>query len=115
LLDPKLKEIILVNGLLDNPGDYFVFTYHGKPWATQSADDFLQKKFRMIRAELNLSKDYTLYSFKHTRAVHLLMDGAQPIDIMQLFRHTDLSTTTKYIRDLGFDLNAKFTDKSRNI
>lgn len=114
-LDPKLKELILQSGIMEYPGEYYIFTYHGKPHERQSADDNMQKRFRQIRKHLNLGQDFTLYSFKHTRAVHLLIDGAEPVDIMQLFRHTDLGATTKYIRDLGFALNTKFAAKSRDI
>lgn len=114
-LDPKLKEIIMQSGIMDYPGDHYIFTYHDKPHENQSADDSIQKKFRKIRKALKLGEDYTLYSFKHTRAIHLLMDGAEPVDIMQLFRHTDLGATTKYIRDLGFALGVKFANKSRDL
>jgi integrase len=114
-LDPKLKDIIKESGIKNYPGNYYIFTYKEVPGERRSSDQYLQKIFRQVRREMGLGEDYTLYSFKHTRAVHLLLDGAQPVDIMQLFRHTDLATTTKYIRDLGFDLNTKFADKSRDL
>ena len=114
-LDPKLKDIFIKNGFQNYPLTNYIFTFAGQPGEIKSAEDFLQKRFRKVRAALDLSQDYTLYSFKHTRAVNLLQDGAQPVDIMQLFRHTDLTTTTKYIRDLGFDLNTGFSKLSRDI
>jgi integrase len=115
VLDKKLKDIILASGLMNYPASYYMFTYHGKPHQTPSKLEWLRKRFAKLRKAIKLEPDYTLYSMKHTRAVHLLLDGAQPVDIMQLFRHRDLTATTKYIRDLGFDLNAKFSDKSRDI
>jgi integrase len=114
-LDPILKKVIVEKGILNYPAEYHVFSIKGEPDLIPASDEYLQKHFRKIRRALGLSEEYTLYSMKHTRAVHLLMDGAQPVDIMQLFRHNDLGATTKYIRDLGFDLNTKFADKSRSI
>lgn len=40
-------------------------------------------KFRELKKELGLAKDFTLYSIRHTRAIHLSQDGADPYTIMQ--------------------------------
>ncbi len=115
VLDPKLKEIIRDSGIMNYPEDHYIFDATGIPQPKKSSGAFIPKRFRKVRKKVGLTEDYTLYSFKHTRAVNLLTDGAEPIDIMQLFRHHDLTTTSKYIRDLGFDLNAKFAAKSRDF
>jgi len=114
-LDPLLKAAIVDSGIMEFPAEYYIFNHTGQPREKQASDEYLQKHFRKIRRLLKLGQDYTLYGFKHTRCVHLLLDGAQPVDIMQLMRHRDLQATTKYIRDLGFDLNVKFADKSRKL
>lgn len=115
VLDPKLKAYIIEKGLHNYPSNYYIANPSGIPSAKMASTGWLQKKYREMRKLFGLSTEYTVYSWKHTRAVHLLMDGAKPRDIMQLFRHKDLSTTSKYIRDLGFDMDAEFTELSRDI
>lgn len=70
-------------------------------------------KFTALKRKLKLSDNYTLYSTKHTRAVHLATDGASPYSIMQLFRHSSLEITMKYLRDLGLNVNREAADKVR--
>ncbi len=62
---------------------------------------FLSKRFAKIRKLAKLSSDYTLMGFRHTRCVHLKLDGASDSDIMLQMGHTDFATTAKYLRDLG--------------
>lgn len=57
--------------------------------------------FKPFKDRMGLSIDYTIYGFKHTRAIDLVTAGANPYDIMRLFRHSSLDMTMKYLRDLG--------------
>ena len=68
-------------------------------------------KFRELKKELGLAKDFTLYSIRHTRAIHLSQDGADPYTIMQLFRHSGLDITMSYLRDLSININREATTK----
>ena len=49
---------------------------------------------------MGLSKDFTLYGFKHTRVVNLLNSGYSDAEIMGLTGHRDTSSYDKYKRDL---------------
>jgi Phage integrase family len=62
---------------------------------------FLSKRFARIRKLAGLTSDYTLFGMRHTRCIHLKLDGAKDSDIMNLMGHADFATTAKYLRDLG--------------
>lgn len=68
-------------------------------------------RFRRLKNKLKISKDYTLYSIRHTRCIHLAQDNADPYTIMQLFRHSGLDITMSYMRDLGLAINREATTK----
>lgn len=69
------------------------------------------QKFQIVKKQLKLDKDFTLYSIKHTRAVHMARGGASPFEIKQLFRHSSLDVTDKYLRDLGLLINKDAVEK----
>lgn len=69
------------------------------------------KKFLELRRKLKLSDEFTLYSIKATRAIHLAEAGASPYSIMSLFRHSSLEMTMKYLRGLGLNLNREAAEK----
>ncbi len=57
--------------------------------------------YKPFKEKFNLDDDYTLYSWKHVRAIHLAQAGADPYQIMRLMRHSSLEITMKYLRELG--------------
>jgi hypothetical protein len=73
--------------------------------------NYYGEKFRKLKESLEIHKDFTLYSIKSTRAIHLAQDGADPYTIMQLFRHSGLDITMSYLRDLGININREATEK----
>lgn len=77
--------------------------------------NYYTQKFVKLKRKLNLPESYTLYSTKHTRAVHLAEDGASPYAIMQLFRHSSLEITMNYLRGLGISIGREAADKERKI
>lgn len=77
------------------------FMPDNKPGKEPFGNGFLSKRFAKIRKLAKLSSDYTLFGMRHTRCIHLKLDGAKDSDIMNLMGHRDFSTTAKYLRDLG--------------
>lgn len=71
------------------------------PGANPFGNGFLSKRFAKIRKLAGLTSDYTLFGMRHTRCIHLKLDGAKDSDIMNLMGHADFATTAKYLRDLG--------------
>lgn len=70
-------------------------------------------KFTALKRKLKLRDDYTLYSTKHTRVVHMAEDGVSPYELMQFLRHTSLEVTMNYLRGLGLLVGREAADKVR--
>ena len=108
-MSDEILKIFEERKVFDYPPEYFVFgvphknkfVAEGLPGATSFGSGFFSKRFAKVRRTLNLGSDYTLFGFRHTRCVHLKLDGAKDESIMQLMGHTDFATTAKYLRDLG--------------
>lgn len=67
--------------------------------------NYFSMLFKPFKDKFGLGPDHTLYSWKHTRAIHLIQDGVQPYELMKMFRHSDLATTSLYLRDLGLTVD----------
>lgn len=98
--------------------DYVPLTdYVLKNYGSQTGNLFNQsvnyygRMFAKLKKDLKLNKAYTLYSIKHSRAIHLAQDGADPYTIMNLFRHSGLDITMSYLRELGLNINREATTK----
>jgi integrase len=92
------------------PADYYIFGGN----KNRSANYFSQL-YKPYKDKLGLNENYTIYSWKHSRAIHLADAGANPYDIMKLFRHSSLEITMKYLRDLGLNISSEIHDKSRKF
>lgn len=98
---------------LEYPAECFVFSVPHKnrfvkdanPGSQPFGNGFFSKRFARIRKKLELSSDFTLYGFKHTRIIHLKTDGVQDGDIMNLTGHLNFESYSKYLRDLGLSAN----------
>ena len=102
----EFAHIIKEMELHKYPKDHYVFGGStGMPGPSQCGHNFFSKQFKTIKDKLELSDDYTIYGWKHTRMVHELMKGTALTDISYLARHSDFKTTEIYLRD--FDINLK--------
>lgn len=109
--------------VLDADPNYYVFSPQhrgnhllaGRPGLKRFNVNYFAKRFKKIRELLDLSSDYTIYGFKHTRVIHLKMDGVSDADIMSLTGHTDFASYAKYLRDIGMTSTpAQLENKTRN-
>lgn len=115
-IDVNLKEVMKEMGLDKASPDDYIFSASGKPSSKPFGKNFFSRRFANIRKLTGLSSEYTLYGFKHTRAVHLVKDGVNIADIMKLMRHTNIGATLSYLRGLGVDFNPEdLQAKSRKI
>jgi len=78
-----------------------------------TAVNHFTQKFNALKRKLKLPEGVNLYGIKHTRAIHLAQDGASPYAIMELFRHSSLEITMKYLKGLGLTVNREAADKVR--
>jgi integrase len=62
-------------------------------------------RFRKLTRDLNLSKDYTLYSWKHSGVVAAYKAGIDIKTIQSQCRHQSLEQTDIYLKSLGLNVN----------
>lgn len=61
----------------------------------------MYNRHRKILQELRFPKGYTLYSWKHTGAVHAAQAGVSLKDLQVQMRHHSLDQTDQYLRQMG--------------
>ncbi|WP_148042833.1 tyrosine-type recombinase/integrase [Pedobacter jejuensis] len=108
----ELYDIILKMNIKKYPSNYFVFSRALKPGDKILPDDFFRDLYRPIKRALNLDRNYTIYSFKHTRVVDLLAAGFPSQKVMFLTGHTDWASFQKYCRELGAVIDEQLKGKT---
>ncbi|MCV9929041.1 tyrosine-type recombinase/integrase [Flavobacterium sp. LS1R49] len=110
----KIIPEILLNELPElnkYNGESFLFTPKGIgfDWTTNETDKrgYFGDRFKKVKDSLKLSKDYGLYSFRHTFITKLykeLVKNSTPNEakskLMLITGHTTMSALEKYLRDI---------------
>ncbi len=99
----ELKDLIVSMNLIKLPLDYFVFGKFGSPSKEKMRREHFSDKYKPIKDKLGLDNKYTLYGWKHTRVVNLLMAGYTDQEVMSLTGHRDYKSFMAYKRDLIID------------
>lgn len=102
----ELKDLILSMGIMKLPQDYYVFGKSGIPSANKVHKDYFSERYKPIKDKLGLDNKYTLYGWKHTRVVNLLMAGYTDQEVMSLTGHRDYKSFMAYKRELVVDTSA---------
>jgi integrase len=102
---PEFEQMIKEMQLHKYPNHFYVFgSGNGQPGIKQCGHNYFSKMFMAVKTKLELSMDYTVYGFKHTRIVHELMKGTDGQHIGYMARHTDRKSTKDYMRDYDITL-----------
>jgi len=93
-----------------NP-EFYVFGKKKVPGVVNISVNMLSYRFNKIRDSLGLSKEYKLYSMKHTGCT-ALSDAkiVSSVEMMHHFRHTKLDVMLHYIRKHGGMINTDIRD-----
>lgn len=103
---PELESMFREMGVDKLPGEYYIFGEEFTPGPIAIPEQRFQWFWReKIRRPNNLNEDYTIYSFKHMRVIHLYESGVKPADIQRMCRHKSATEFETYLRDLGLDLS----------
>lgn len=95
---PELEEGI---NLFTRGTGVFNVSYFNTAWS-RIKEDMLREGF--------ISKDHTLYSFRHTAAVNMYLKTKDPYKIQQAFGHSSLRVTLLYLRNLGLVVDTTLED-----
>lgn len=105
--DQLYDELIYQRIDICHPDDY-VFGQFGRPGKVCLGANTMRNRFNRIRDNLNLSKTYKFYSWKHTGAESLADHGASTWEIQAHLRHRSIETTERYARKRLGRRNDKF-------
>lgn len=94
----QLFEVLQKHGIHTYGKEMFLIGPFGRPGNRQIGTNTLRNRFNNFRDDLDLSKSYKWYSFKHTGAGKLLESGATIVELMNQLGHTDITSTYRYIR-----------------
>lgn len=110
-LDPEFAALLKEMGVDKAPGKWYIFGRDYKPGPQAIYYQSIAWFFRMkVRPAIGLGQEYTLYSFKHTRVIHLYKSGVKPAAIQQRCRHKSPTEFEEYLRDLGVSMAEDLSD-----
>lgn len=124
----KIIPEILLASLPDlekyNPESY-LFTPNGigQEWATNETDkrDYFSKRFKKVKDNFGLGKDYGLYSFRHTfitKLYHEFVKNSTPFEakskLMLITGHETMVALDKYLRDIDAVLPEDYSQHINN-
>lgn len=96
--------------------DWYLFSYNlcPGPVLMKKADRVSDKHRKFLRM-LKISKEKTIYSWKHTGVVDMYNEIKDPYALMRQLRHYDLQTTMIYLKSLGLQENKIVMESTINI
>lgn len=110
LIPKHFKAILKGSGLLDFPGYHYIFRNKNRKGEPPYGHYNIQKRFREILDQLGYDHNYGLYSFKHTGCCKLYRLTKDIKLVSRQCRHTNISTTDVYLRELGIYTEATDLD-----
>lgn len=114
-IDDEFMNIIRNLDLDRYDKSFYIFTVNGTPGPKPIYESFFRKRFIPAKKACGLDSGETLYSFKHTRCIHLVEDGEKLHNIIKLTRHKTLAELMDYLKDMGVILGDEVKLKSRSI
>lgn len=107
-LNPILINLMIDLGYLFKPSDYYLFGKNFEPSSEHADADHFNKRWTSIRKRLKFPNDLKFYSLKDS-GIRDLANVKGVVVARNQARHTDISTTNKYLqgRDLSAPAEAK--------
>jgi len=78
--------------------ELYLFGKQGRPGDEPLGKNTMRNRFNRYRESLGISKDHKFYSWKHSGAISLIQNGAQPYDLKNHLRHASFTTTEEYLK-----------------
>jgi integrase len=109
---PKIfmKELKEVYQLHTAPRSFFVIGRKGKPGSTHLCINELTDRFRTIRDDLNMPKEYKLYSWKHTGNIRADEARISRRALQEQNGHVSMVTTEIYMKNKKGTVSAEILE-----
>ena len=102
-LNRRIIELMIDLRVFSNPDQFYLFSKDMRPGTEQQHPDIFNKRWRQIRKRLQWGDEYQFYSLKDS-GIRDLANNAGIVIARDQARHSDVSTTNKY---LGADQNVR--------
>lgn len=99
-LNDTIIKLMVELGTFDNPNDFYIFGKNFKPSAFRYTPDQFNRRFAQMRKEFGWPDTLVFYSLKDSGIRDLANDQGAVVARDQA-RHSDISTTNKYIQGRG--------------
>lgn len=96
-LNDELVKSMIELGIFRYDGDYYLFSTGFKPGQKKITTKVLRNYFYKVRDALRISKNYQFYSLKDS-GIRDLANAAGIVVARDQARHSDISTTNKYLK-----------------
>lgn len=96
-LNDTLVKLMIDLGVFSHPSTHYLFGKDFTPSGTKASDENFRRCFNKVRAVLGLPKSYQFYSFKDS-GIRDLANSEGIVVARDQARHTDISTTNKYLK-----------------
>ena len=95
-INETLIRLMIDLGIFKHPGDWYIFGRKFQPSKEKAGADQFNKRWVKMRKELKWGSEYQFYSLKDT-GIRDLANAAGIVIARDQARHTDISTTNKYL------------------
>ncbi len=96
-LNDEIIKLMLDLKLFSHPGDYFIFGDRMKPCSTKASSQIFRREWIKLRKALKWGDQYQFYSLKDS-GIRDLANSEGIVIARDQARHTDISTTNKYLQ-----------------
>lgn len=96
-LNEEIIKLMLDINLFKNPGDYYIFGDKFRHCKTAASSEIFRREWKKVRKALKWSDDYQFYSLKDS-GIRDLANAKGIVIARDQARHTDISTTNKYLQ-----------------
>lgn len=96
-LNDTLIKLMLDLKIFDNPGNWYLFGKDFKPSAKKNTPRVYRNTFNKVRTELKFPDTYQFYSLKDS-GIRDLANAEGIVVARDQARHSDISTTNKYLK-----------------
>lgn len=99
-LNDTIIRLMLELGVLSKPGSYYLFGHNFMPNEKRTGADQFNKRWKKLREALGWADCYQFYSLKDT-GIRDLANAEGVVVARDQARHSDITTTNKYIQRHG--------------
>ncbi len=114
-ITPALGRILQKRGIYEQDPENFIISPTYSDGKKPKNPKKIGSGFRKVLDKLGYSKDYTLYSWKHTGVVKAWKAGMSQASIQTQMGHTNTASFQAYIKSLSLLENKEFVEKMPDL